>query len=137
MNGEPPNPPPEDQNVTASAPAPAAPSRRTASPAKAYGTPRPAGHGQRLTAAFEALERFPALEAARAALDELATWDAEAIEASLKAVVERLAVKPKDVYQPVRVALAGTTVSPGIFETVAVLGREETLRRIDATLAGG
>ncbi len=44
-------------------------------------------------------------------------------------------MKPKAVYQPVRVALAGTTVSPGIFETVAVLGRDETLKRIDATLA--
>ncbi|MBV9473824.1 MAG: hypothetical protein JO206_12715, partial [Solirubrobacterales bacterium] len=38
------------------------------------------------------------------------------------------------VFQPVRVALAGTTVSPGIFETVALLGREETLGRIDRAL---
>jgi putative nucleotidyltransferase with HDIG domain len=65
MTGEPPTPPPEDQNVSAPAPAPAAPSRRSSSPAKAYGTPRPAGHGQRLTAAFEALERFPALAESR------------------------------------------------------------------------
>ena len=79
----------------------------------------------------------PALEAARAALDGLGTWDAEHLEATLKGVVEHLGVKPKEVYQPVRVALAGTTVSPGIFETVAVLGRDETLRRIDATLASG
>jgi glutamyl-tRNA synthetase len=79
----------------------------------------------------------PALEAARAALAGLATWDPEHLETTLKGVVEQLGVKPKDVYQPVRVALAGTTVSPGIFETVAVLGREETLRRIDATLADG
>jgi putative nucleotidyltransferase with HDIG domain len=65
MSGEPPTPPPEDQNVSAPAPAPAPPSRRSPSPAKAYGTPRPAGHGQRLTAAFEALERFPALAESR------------------------------------------------------------------------
>jgi glutamyl-tRNA synthetase len=38
------------------------------------------------------------------------------------------------VFQPVRVAIAGTTVSPGIFESVTVLGREETLRRIDGAL---
>jgi glutamyl/glutaminyl-tRNA synthetase len=38
------------------------------------------------------------------------------------------------VFPPVRVAIAGTTVSPGIFESVATLGREETLRRIDRTL---
>jgi glutamyl-tRNA synthetase len=43
-------------------------------------------------------------------------------------------VKPKEVFQPVRVAISGTTVSPGIFESVAVLGREETLARVDAAL---
>jgi putative nucleotidyltransferase with HDIG domain len=65
LTGQPPNPPPEDQNVSVPAPAPAPPSRRPSSPARAYGTPRPAGHGQRLTAAFEALERFPALAESR------------------------------------------------------------------------
>ncbi len=50
--------------------------------------------------------------------------------------MEARGAKPKDVFQPVRVALAGTTVSPGIFETLAVLGREESLRRMDAVLAG-
>ena len=44
------------------------------------------------------------------------------IEAALRGVVEARGAKPKDVFQPVRVALAGTTVSPGIFETLAVLG---------------
>jgi glutamyl/glutaminyl-tRNA synthetase len=48
--------------------------------------------------------------------------------------VERLGVKPKEVFQPVRVAISGTTVSPGIFESVAVLGRDETLSRIDRAL---
>ncbi|MCW3030106.1 MAG: glutamyl-tRNA synthetase, partial [Solirubrobacterales bacterium] len=43
--------------------------------------------------------------------------------------------KPREVYQPLRVALCGTTISPGIFESVALLGREEALRRIDAALA--
>jgi glutamyl-tRNA synthetase len=48
--------------------------------------------------------------------------------------VAALGVKPKQVFQPIRVALAGRAVSPGIFETLVVLGREEALRRIDAAL---
>ena len=59
----------------------------------------------------------------------------DAVEAALRALVERARLKPKQVYQPVRVAITGTTVSPGIFESVALLGRDETLRRIDAALA--
>ena len=43
--------------------------------------------------------------------------------------------KPKDVFQPIRVALAGSTISPGIFESLAVLGKSEAVRRIDAALA--
>ena len=50
-------------------------------------------------------------------------------------MVEERGVKPRQVFQPLRVALAGSTVSPGIFETVALLGRDETLRRVDAALA--
>ena len=44
-------------------------------------------------------------------------------------------LKPGKVYQPIRVAITGTTVSPGIFESLAALGREESLARIDAALA--
>jgi glutamyl-tRNA synthetase len=78
----------------------------------------------------------PALADARAALADVEPFDAEAIDVALRGVVEARGDKAKDVFQPVRVALAGTTVSPGIFETLAVLGREESLRRIDAALAG-
>jgi len=49
-------------------------------------------------------------------------------------VVESRAIKPAKVFQPVRVAIAGTTISPGIFESVALLGRDETLARIDRAL---
>jgi glutamyl-tRNA synthetase len=78
-----------------------------------------------------------ALADARAALALLPAedWSVEAIDEALRAVVEARAVKPRDVYQPVRVGLAGTAVSPGIFETLAVLGRDESLRRLDAALA--
>jgi glutamyl-tRNA synthetase len=76
-----------------------------------------------------------ALRAARQALAELDDWSLEAIETALRSVVEERGVKPREVFQPVRVAIAGTTVSPGIFESVALLGREETIARIDAALA--
>jgi glutamyl-tRNA synthetase len=74
------------------------------------------------------------LRAAREALEAAEPFDPETIENALREVVERLDVKPRDVFQPVRVAISGTTVSPGIFESVAALGRDETLARIDAAL---
>jgi len=74
------------------------------------------------------------LRAARDALEALSSFEPEQVEAALRSVVERLGVKPKDVFQPIRVAISGTTVSPGIFESVAALGREETLVRIDKAL---
>jgi glutamyl-tRNA synthetase len=76
-----------------------------------------------------------ALRAARDALAALEAWSLEAIEAALRGVVEDRGLKPREVFQPVRVAIAGTTVSPGIFESVALLGRDETLARLDDTLA--
>lgn len=73
---------------------------------------------------------------ARAQLASSESFDMTAVQAALASVIERHEAKPREVYQPVRVAIAGTTVSPGIFESVALLGREETLRRIDLALAG-
>ena len=75
------------------------------------------------------------LRRARQALAELEPFTPERVEAALRRVVDELGVKPKEVFQPVRVAISGTTVSPGIFESVAALGRDETLERIDAALA--
>ncbi|HEY2632429.1 MAG TPA: glutamate--tRNA ligase [Solirubrobacteraceae bacterium] len=71
----------------------------------------------------------------REQLSAAASFDLSGVESALTGIVERREVKPREVYQPVRVAIAGTTVSPGIFESVALLGREETLRRIDSALA--
>jgi glutamyl-tRNA synthetase len=79
-----------------------------------------------------ALER---LARAREALGGLERFDAGEVERALRAVVEELGAKPKEVFQPVRVAISGATVSPGIFESVAALGKHETLARIDAALA--
>jgi len=81
--------------------------------------------------------RLAALADARAALALLPheDWTVEQIDAALRGVVESRAEKPREVFQPVRVALAGTTISPGIFETLALLGRGESLKRLDAALA--
>jgi glutamyl-tRNA synthetase len=78
---------------------------------------------------------LPALEAAREALAAAGGFDAETIEEALAPLPERLDAKPGKVFQPIRVAITGTSISPGIFESLAVLGREESLARIDLALA--
>jgi len=78
---------------------------------------------------------LPALEAARDALEALEGFDFEAVEAALSPLPDRLDMKPGRVYQPIRVAITGTSVSPGIFESLAALGHEESLSRIDSALA--
>ena len=75
------------------------------------------------------------LAQARAAIADAEPFDVATIESALRGVVERRQVKAGKVFQPVRVAIAGSTVSPGIFESVALLGRDETLARIDSALA--
>jgi glutamyl-tRNA synthetase len=75
-----------------------------------------------------------ALAEVRTALSDAEGFDEESLEQALAAVIERREAKPREVYQPLRVALTGGTVSPGIFESVALLGREETLRRVDEAL---
>jgi len=77
------------------------------------------------------------LQAARDALEKTDPWTVESLEGALRGVVDELGVKPKAVFQPVRVALAGKTISPGIFESLAVLGRDESLSRMDAAIARG
>jgi glutamyl-tRNA synthetase len=75
------------------------------------------------------------LRQAREALAASEEFDPASVEAALRAVVDRLEVKPMQVFQPIRVAISGGTVSPGIFESVSLLGRDEALARIDAALA--
>ncbi len=77
-----------------------------------------------------------ALEAAHAALSGTGEdFGQEAIESALDPLPGRLGVKPGRLYQPIRVAITGTSVSPGIFESLAALGREESLARIEAAAA--
>jgi glutamyl-tRNA synthetase len=80
-------------------------------------------------------EAREALEDARAALASLPEpWTPARIEEALRGVVDGTGRKAKQIFQPLRVAVTGTTVSPGIFETVALLGREETLARVGHAL---
>ncbi len=74
------------------------------------------------------------LARARGALAGVEPFDEQGVEQALNAVVEELGVKPGKLYQPIRVAITGTTVSPGIFESVALLGRDASLERIDRAL---
>jgi glutamyl-tRNA synthetase len=71
----------------------------------------------------------------RAVLAGAPSFDEAAVKGALEGVVRKREAKPREIYQPLRVAISGSTVSPGIFESVALLGREETLRRIDSALA--
>lgn len=75
-----------------------------------------------------------ALADVHAALEPLEAFTPENVQVALEGVVAARGAKPKQVFQPIRVALAGTAVSPGIFETLTVLGREESLARVRKTL---
>lgn len=78
----------------------------------------------------------PALAAARNALAGLGEWKADAIEAALRAaLVDGLGLKPRHAFGPLRVAVTGRRVSPPLFESLELLGRERALARLDAALA--
>jgi glutamyl-tRNA synthetase len=72
------------------------------------------------------------IDAAADGLTTLEPWTAEGIEEALRQLPEALGLKPKVVFQAVRVAVSGTTVSLPLFESLALLGRETTLTRLHA-----
>jgi glutamyl-tRNA synthetase len=74
----------------------------------------------------------PLLRAAHDALEDLDPFEAERIESTLRELAERLGLKPREAFQPIRVAVTGSKVSPGLFESIELLGREETLGRLAA-----
>jgi glutamyl-tRNA synthetase len=76
------------------------------------------------------------LAEARRVLGEVEPFTAERIEASLRELIERLGLKPRQGFQPIRLAVTGSNVSPGLFESLELLGREESLSRLDAAIAG-
>ena len=74
----------------------------------------------------------PLLEEAGETLASVEPFEAETIEETLRALAERLGLKPREAFQPIRVAVTGSKVSPGLFESIELLGREETLARLAA-----
>ncbi len=72
------------------------------------------------------------LRAALRQLESLDAWTESAVEAALRQLADELGLKPREAFQPIRVAVTGSTVSPGLFESLALLGREKTLARIRA-----
>jgi glutamyl-tRNA synthetase len=70
------------------------------------------------------------LEPAQEALAALETWTAPAIEAALRNLAGELGLKPGQAFQPIRMAVTGSKISPGLFESLELLGRDETLRRL-------
>jgi len=79
----------------------------------------------------------PVLDAAIGALEGLSEWTAGAIEAALKdALVDGLGLKPRKAFAPVRVAVTGRTVSPPLYESMELLGRDVSLARLRRAQAG-
>jgi glutamyl-tRNA synthetase len=77
-----------------------------------------AGQGDYLEEVAEALRRTP-------------EWTATAIEDTLRRVATQRKLKPKQAFQPIRAAVTGTLVSPPLFESLEILGRAETLERLE------
>jgi glutamyl-tRNA synthetase len=77
-------------------------------------------------------------EICRVTAERLATlepWEATTIEAALRALAEERGLKPRDAFAPIRLAVTGSKVSPGLFESLELLGRDESLARLSAPAA--
>jgi glutamyl-tRNA synthetase len=70
------------------------------------------------------------LDAAASALATVEPWSASEIEAALKQLCDDLGEKPRTVYLPIRVAVTGSRVSPGLYESLELLGKEKSLARL-------
>jgi len=87
---------------------------------------------------FEPIEPPAGLDAAilRAAHDRLAAvelWDASVIDEGLRALADELVQKPRQAFQPIRMAVTGAKISPGLFESLELLGKEESLKRLSVS----
>ena len=74
-------------------------------------------------------DRAVLLEAERV-LAGVEPFTTEEIEQALRTLSEQLGLKPREAFQPIRVAVTGSKVSPGLFESIELLGRDATLERI-------
>ena len=89
---------------------------------------------------FEPVEPLAGLDvriltAAQERLAAVEPWEASAIEETLRALADQLGEKPRQAFQPIRLAVTGAKISPGLFESLELLGREESLKRISAAAA--
>jgi glutamyl-tRNA synthetase len=89
---------------------------------------------------FEPVEPPPGLDerilsAAQERLTAVEPWEATAIEESLRSLADELEEKPRQAFQPIRLAVTGSKVSPGLFESLELLGRDESLKRLSAAAA--
>jgi glutamyl-tRNA synthetase len=89
---------------------------------------------------FEPIEPPAGLDTAilRAAHDHLAAvepWDASLIDEALRALADDLGQKPRQTFQPIRMAVTGSNISPGLFESLELLGKDESLQRLSAAAA--
>jgi glutamyl-tRNA synthetase len=82
------------------------------------------------------IEDGAVLPAAVDVLEAVEPFEAARIEAALRELADRLGLKPRQAFQPLRLALTGSTVSPGLFESMELLGKEESLARISGPGSG-
>ena len=75
------------------------------------------------------------LSAAGTELERAEPFVAEQIEQALRTMCDALELKPRKAFQPVRIAITGSKISPGLFESLELLGREESLARIECARA--
>jgi glutamyl-tRNA synthetase len=97
--------------------------------------PRPLVMDEKAAALLEGGAR-DMLALVHAALSSVATWNAEATEQAVREVAEAEGAKLGQVAQPLRAALTGRATSPGIFDVLALLGREESLARVADQMSG-
>jgi glutamyl-tRNA synthetase len=68
-------------------------------------------------------------------LGQVEPWQAEQLELALKELTEQLGLKPRQAFQPIRVAVTGSKISPGLYESLELLGREQSLARLNRAAA--
>ena len=79
--------------------------------------------------------RAAVVEAAREALEGVEPFEAAEIEAALRRLAEELELSPRKAFEPIRIAVTGSKISPGLFESIELLGKDETLKRLTAAAA--
>jgi glutamyl-tRNA synthetase len=72
--------------------------------------------------------------AAAERLEEVEPWTAPTIEEALRTLADQLGEKPRTAFQPIRLAVTGSKISPGLFESLELLGRDVSLGRLRAAV---